>query len=106
MANPAKSDDVVLLDASAMTAAKPQGPHCATCPHFSDTSTEAQRVKRQAIGGVHRADCRLEPVVVNKTPDDVCGQHPEMLARQTAATFGPLIEKLGQIIGQAQGARR
>lgn len=110
MANPAKSDDIVLLDASAMTAAKPQGPHCATCPNFYDSSTEPQRAARIKIGGVHRGECRLQPAVVNKEPDNVCGQHPELQARAMIAAFGPVMDRLADAMAETMtrpaGAKR
>lgn len=98
MANPADKSDVVLIERPTAPV-RPSGPHCATCPNFSDTSNPKQIADRAKLGVEHKGECLLQPMPVWKTPHSVCGQHPEMLARQNASAFGPLVAQLGQLLG-------
>ncbi len=71
---------------------------CRDCDHFSAPSSDRKKI--EAVGGVWKGDCVLQPVAIKKSPDDRCGQHSMLVAERAAASgkeaaeaFAPIIER-------------
>lgn len=85
---------VIVEDESAPKA--PLKPCCASCPRFSNFDV-AKLAAIQKMGGAGRGDCTLDPVIVKKQPDEVCGHHPALRAEDAqilAKAFAPLVDAL------------
>ena len=69
-------------------------PRCSTCVHF--VAPNEVRVRAlEKIGMQGAGDCVFNPVIVKKTPEDWCGQHPLMVQARDQSQADFFAKKVG-----------